>query len=151
MLKVDLIIIAIEAPLLIGIYENGNLIEKIENHQQTSEALPLEFEKILKKYKIEKIGFANGPGSFMAIKINYIFLRTISAVLGIELLSQNGFFFNSNSPIRAMNKLYFVQKENSIEMEKIENPNISNFLLPEKFEIDKFSKNIDPIYILPFL
>ena len=42
---------------------------------QTSEALPLLFESILKEYDPKRLFFARGPGSFMAIKITYIFFK----------------------------------------------------------------------------
>jgi len=150
-LKVNLVIIAIESPLLIGIYENNILIDKVESDGQTSESLPMEFQKLLEKFEIENILFANGPGSFMAIKINYVFLKTISTVLNIKLLSQDGFFFNSNTPIRAINKMYFVKKEHKIEIEKVIDFQKTAFALPQKFEIEKYSEIIEPNYILPFL
>ena len=151
MLKINLVIIAIESPLLIGIYENNILVERIEATGQTSESLPLEFQKILNKFQIENILFANGPGSFMAIKINYVFLKTISTVLGIKLFSQDGFFFNSNTPIRAINKMYFLKKGENIEIENVENFQKTDFALPHRFEIEKYSEKIEPNYILPFL
>ena len=151
MLKVNLVIIAIESPLLIGIYENNVLIETIESTGQTSDILPTEFQSILNKFEIENILFANGPGSFMAIKINYVFLKTISIVLGIKLLSQDGFFFNSNTPIRALNKMYFVKSGENIDIQKVENFQKVEYRLPNKFEIAKYSEIIEPNYILPFL
>jgi len=150
-LKVNLVIIAIESPLLIGIYENNVLIETIESTGQTSDILPTEFQSILNKFEIENILFANGPGSFMAIKINYVFLKTISIVLGIKLLSQDGFFFNSNTPIRALNKMYFVKSGENIDIQKVENFQKVEYRLPNKFEIEKYSEIIEPNYILPFL
>jgi tRNA threonylcarbamoyladenosine biosynthesis protein TsaB len=148
-LKVDLVVVAIESPLLIGIYENGDLIEKIEVEGQTSENLPVHFEKILEKYRVERVLFANGPGSFMAIKINYIFLKTLSTVLGIELFGIDAFFFNGNHPIKAIGGMCFVKTENVINLEKIENFMKMPFYLPEKFDISLYSKDIEPLYILP--
>ncbi|EJF06307.1 hypothetical protein ThvES_00016180 [Thiovulum sp. ES] len=149
MLKVDLVVVAIESPLLIGIYENGDLIEKMEIEGQTSENLPIHFEKILEKYRVERVLFANGPGSFMAIKINYIFLKTLSTVLGIELFGIDAFFFNGNQPIKAIGGMSFVKTENVINLEKVENFTKMPFYLPEKFDISLYSKDIEPLYILP--
>jgi tRNA A37 threonylcarbamoyladenosine modification protein TsaB len=144
---IDLVIIAIKSPLYIGIYENEELVETLKFEGKTSETLPVEFQKVYKKYKIRRVLFANGPGSFMAIKINYIFLKTISTVSGIELFGVDGFFFNSNTPIEAMNGMVFVKRDDEIVLEKgtVE----SSFKLPKRFEVENYSKDIEPLYIIP--
>jgi tRNA threonylcarbamoyladenosine biosynthesis protein TsaB len=150
-LEVDLVVIAIETPLLIGIYENENLVKKIEIKGQTSESLPIEMKKILEKYKVKRVLFAKGPGSFMAIKINYIFLKTLSTVSGIELFGVDGFFFNNNEPIKAIGGMCFIKTENDIKIEKVENFQKKPFYLPEKFDVSLYSKEIEPLYILPVI
>ena len=40
----------------------------------------------------------------MAIKVAYLFLKTISISKNIELESCSGFEFNKNSPIKALGK-----------------------------------------------
>lgn len=149
MLKIDLVIIAIESPLVIGIYVEEILIESTYIDGQTSEVLPFEFQKIKNKYDIQRVLFANGPGSFMAIKINYVFLRTVSIVSGIKLFSQDAFFFNSNTPVKALNKMYFIRKNGKIVIEKMDVVEKVSFLLPNKFEVEKYSEEIEPLYILP--
>ena len=151
MLEIDLVIIAIETPLLIGVYENNNLIENISIDGHTSEVLPIEFQKIMNRFHIKRVLFANGPGSFMAIKINYVFLKTIASVLSIKLFSVDAFFFNSNSPIKALNNMVFFKKDQKISIEKIEKFSKKDFILPKKFEVEKYSLNIEPLYILPFV
>jgi tRNA A37 threonylcarbamoyladenosine modification protein TsaB len=148
-LKVDICLIAIESPILIGIYQNNNLIKTIKSDDLASEFIPIIFESLFKNYEIQNILFANGPGSFMAIKISYIFLKTISILKNIKIWSADGFFFNQNSPIKAFNNHYFKKLENQIKIVKLENPKIEIFNLPNKFDIKLYSKNIEPIYILP--
>ena len=70
---VDVIVIAIDSPLQIGIYKNSKLVETISKEGKTSDILPLLFQEILKQYTIGKMVYANGPGSFMAIKVGYIY------------------------------------------------------------------------------
>jgi len=71
--KVDILLIALSSPILIGVYENRQLIDSIESKEKSSDVLPLLFDELLKKYEVQNLFYANGPGSFMAIKIAYIF------------------------------------------------------------------------------
>ncbi len=153
-IKINLIILTISKKPSIGIYdfEQNNLIEIVLLNGQLSETLPIEFKKIHQKYSIKKIAFVNGPGSFMAIKIGYIFLRTFVIVHDeVELFGIDGFYFNKNSPIKAINNLWFVKNNNlSIEVKEYNSSIIedSDFILPDLFIETDFSKNIEPIYIL---
>ena len=85
----------------------------------------------------------------MAIKITYIFLRTLGITKNIELFASDGFNFNSNRPIKAMRKMYFVKKDGKIETKFFEDELANKFILPKTIEIENFSKDIEPIYILP--
>ncbi|WP_245600585.1 hypothetical protein [Sulfurospirillum arcachonense] len=125
------------------------MIKSICSEQQTSEALPLIFKDILEEFTCKRIFFARGPGSFMAIKITYILLRTLSIVKGIELFATDGFNFNQNSPIKAMRKMYFVKEDELIKTEFIEDEIKCDFYLPQNLKIENFSKDIEPLYILP--
>ncbi|XPV82154.1 MAG: hypothetical protein ACNI22_16645 [Halarcobacter sp.] len=63
---------------------------KIEG--MTSDVLPLvTFEKIINEYEINRINYVNTPGSYMAIKVAYVFLKTIAIVKNIELMACSGF------------------------------------------------------------
>ena len=94
---IEVLVITISNPVLVGIYENKKLIEKIEIEGKTSDELPLVFEELLKKYEIKNLYYVNTPGSFMAIKVAYIFLKTISISKKIPLYACSGFEFNKNS------------------------------------------------------
>jgi tRNA A37 threonylcarbamoyladenosine modification protein TsaB len=150
-LEVDIVVIAINSPLIIGIYQDKKLVEKISVEGKTSQLLPVQFKKIIKQYTIKNVLFANGPGSFMAIKITYIFLKSLSTVLDFQLFSQDAFFFNKNKPIKAINGNFFIKNNNKIEMVKLNQNHSMEFFLPEVFEQEKYSKDIEPLYILPFL
>ncbi|WP_333803123.1 hypothetical protein [Sulfurospirillum sp.] len=132
-----------------GIYENNQLIHAYETTDQTSEALPLLFEGILKEYQPIRLFFARGPGSFMAIKITYIFLKTLSIALGIPLLASDGFAFNEGRAIRAMRNLYFIKEEQAITTVRLEEPVEQHFTLPKRLKEDLFSDEIEPLYMLP--
>jgi tRNA A37 threonylcarbamoyladenosine modification protein TsaB len=76
--KVDIVVVCISSPLLIGIYEDSRLIRTIESSQKSSDSLPIIFKELLKEYSIDSIIYTNTPGSFMAIKISYIFFKSLS-------------------------------------------------------------------------
>lgn len=124
-------------------------IEQIESSEKTSEALPKIFEQILKRFTCKRVFFARGPGSFMAIKITYIFLRTLAITKGIELFASDGFYFSHDLPIKAMGKLYFVKENGTIAVKILPEPIETLFFLPQTIEEHCFSKEIEPLYILP--
>jgi tRNA A37 threonylcarbamoyladenosine modification protein TsaB len=105
--NIKILVISIANPILIGVYKNDILIDTISKEGKTSDILPFLFDEILSLYDIKAILYVNGPGSYMAIKIAYIFLKTISIVNKIELYAVNGFDLNNNSPIKALGKKYF--------------------------------------------
>jgi hypothetical protein len=149
MKDVDVLVISLSSPLKVGIYEDKKLIKEYVKNEQTSEVLPLVFEDILKNYKPKALFFANGPGSFMAIKISYIFLKSLSVSLDIELFGVDGFVFNDNRPIRAMRKVYFIKKDDKIETKMIKDELEQHFDLPKVLHVELFSKDCEPLYVLP--
>jgi len=144
--KIDLLLITLTSPILIGVYEDKKLIETIESEQKSSDILPLIFQDLLKKYKIEKLFYANGPGSFMAIKVAYIFLKSLSVLKGIPLYARDAFYFNENQPIKAVGKLCFVKIASKIETRKFETVPEVKFSLPNELHYDEFSINTTPLY-----
>ena len=146
----SLFIISIAKPLLIGIYENKKLIKTIEQEGKTSDVLPLVIQDILQENKIDEIIYVNGPGSYMAIKVAYIFLKTIAITKQIEFKAIDGFSCNNNSPIKALGKKYFIQKNGDIIIDFIEKETLlKDFTLPK--DLDKLTLLDDtlPQYHLP--
>jgi len=150
-LKVDILLISISSPLLVGVYQNKKLIQTIEFEGKTSDLLPDIFMKLKKQYNIETIFYVNGPGSFMAIKIAYIFLKTYCIANKIPLYAVDGFAFNQNSPIKALGKKYFFNnKDGKISVNNLkEGIEIYPFKLPEELDITIFSDENEPNYHLP--
>ncbi len=144
--SVDIIAIPISKPFLLGVYQNGKLTETIKKDGFTSDVMPELFDSLLKKYNINRVAYAKGPGSFMAIKLAYVFLKTLQISLDIEFLAQEAFYFNNNSPVKAVGNTYFVKKEGIISIEK--NQKEGEFFLPEKFRADDFEKETLPLYVL---
>ncbi|WP_457744198.1 hypothetical protein [Sulfurimonas sp.] len=146
--KVNVLVIALSIPIMIGIYENDKLIETIMSDKKSSDVLPLIFQDILKKYSVQKLFYANGPGSFMAIKVAYIFLKSISILKKIPLFATDAFYFNKNSPIKAIGKLYFVRVSSEIKTQKLETVPESLFELPSELDYNEFTTNTTPLYMI---
>jgi len=146
--KVDVLLIALSSPIQIGIYENKFLIETLISEEKSSDVLPKIFEILFKKYTIEKLFYANGPGSFMAIKVAYIFLKSISILKNIPLFATDAFYFNENNPIKAIGKLYFVKISSEIITQKLETAPEANFTLPNALDYNEFTTTTAPLYMI---
>ena len=144
--KVDVLLIALTSPIQIGIYENTKLIETIKSKDKSSDVLPLLYQDILAKYHVEKLLYANGPGSFMAIKVAYIFLKSLSILKKIPLYATEAFTFNENQPIKAIGKLYFVKLSSEISTQKLQTVQDMEFKLPLILQLNEFSSNSAPLY-----
>jgi len=143
------VVISLASPLHVGIYEQHSLIDAHIMYEQTSEALPKAFETLLKTYAPKRLFFARGPGSFMSIKISYIFLKTLSIAFGIPLYGSDGFTFNEGRPIKAMRQLYFVKCDEKIETRTFETAQEQRFKLPQILDESSFSDANEPLYMLP--
>ena len=144
--KVDILLVALTSPIKIGVYENKQCIEVIESEKKSSDVLPLIYKELFEKYEPQNLFYANGPGSFMAIKVAYIFLQSLSILKKIPLMATDAFYFNQNSPIKAIGKLYFVKISSEIKTQKLENVPESQFNLPVVLDYNEFSKDIAPLY-----
>jgi len=150
-MTISVVVISISSPILVGIYQDNILIETIKSEGKTSDILPCIFDDLLKKYTIENIYYANGPGSYMAIKISYIFLKTLSITKNIQLKATSGFNFNENSPIKALGKKYFFNgQDDKITIDFLDDTTqLQDFKLPNNILQIPFSEDILPNYHLP--
>ena len=146
--KVDVLCITLTSPIKIGIYEDNKLVEILLSDEKSSDVLPVIFEEILQKYDVQKLFYANGPGSFMAIKVAYIFLKSLSILKKIPFFAADAFSFNNNQPIKAIGKLYFVKINQEIKTQKIETAPQAEFVLPNVLDYKEFSTNTTPLYII---
>ncbi len=142
----DALVIALGSPVLVGIYKDGELVEEIKNDGMSSDVLAEIFDSLLKKYSFSHFIYAKGPGSFMGIKVTYLFLKTLSITKKVPLLATDAFFFNQNSPIKAVGKLYFVKNRTTIELEPLVSPEIIAFELPQNIDLKKFDADNLPYY-----
>ncbi len=147
---IEVFVISISNPLLIGIYKDKQLIQEIKQEGMTSDILPLLFKEILNKYDLKGIYYVNSPGSYMSIKVSYIFLKTLSITKKIPFFASVGFNFNNNSPIKALGKKYFIKENDIIKVDFLDNDiKIHDFKLPNSLDNKLFSEKTLPIYNLP--
>ena len=146
----QLLLISISSPIKIGLYENNKLVKTYEKEGKSSDLLPSILEEILNEVELEKIAYVNSPGSYMAIKVAYVFLKTLCITKNIEFFAASGFMFNNNSPIKALGKKYFYNKNGETIIDFLhKDSTIAQFKLPETFNTNNFSTNTLPIYNLP--
>ena len=110
--------------------------------------MPVIFKDLLATYDIQNLFYANGPGSFMAIKVSYVFLKSLSILKNIPLYSRDAFYFNNNQPIKAIAKLYFVMISSEIKTQKLEIVPESKFILKDVLEYNEFSEQSTPFYAI---
>jgi len=144
-----LLIISISSPLLLGVYEEDRLIETFSSEQKTSEILLPFITQTLEKYTISQIIYTRGPGSYMAIKLTYIMLKTIEIVRGIPCFGCSGFTLNNNQPIKAIGNLYFIKEKETIMTKKYEQSVNAPFALPQSIHDLEIDEESTPEYMLP--
>lgn len=144
--KVELLFITLSSPLLIGVYEDSKLIESITSEGKSSDVLPVIYKEISQKYDVCGLFYANGPGSFMAIKVAYIFLKSISILQNIPFFAADAFYFNKNRPIKAIGKLFFVKVSSEINTQKLDGAQEGGFELPDVLDHGGFNTITVPMY-----
>ena len=134
---------------MLGVYEEGELIETISSDKKTSEILLSLVKECLDKYDISTIIYTRGPGSYMAIKLTYIILKTIEIMQGIKCVGCSGFALNGGEPIKAIGNLYFIKEKETIITKKYEQPVNVKFTLPQSIQDLELDEESTPDYILP--
>lgn len=146
----DLLLLSSLSPILYGIYSDGKLISSFQTQEKTLDAL-LKVFALIKENKIKRVFYANGPGSFTAIKLTHIFLQTLQIIEGIELFCVDSFYFNANAPIRAFGNQYFLKTQEGIVLQSFQEDPYSVFMLPKELRVQDFSLECEPLYVLPAL
>lgn len=139
----------VQPPLQIGLYAQEELVASFAEEGKTSESLPRLMQPLLKRYDLDAIYYARGPGSFMALKIIYIFLKTLSIVNNVPLKGADAFLFNGSAPIKAVGNSVYVKENGTITLQKSPNQTSAPFVLPQRLDEASFSDRCEPLYILP--
>ena len=144
-----LLVISISSPLLLGVYRDDLLIKTFSSEKKTSEILLPLLTDILREYDISQIIYTRGPGSYMAIKLTYIMLKTIEILKGIKCVGCSGFALNGGEPIKAIGNLYFIKEKETIMTKKFEQPVNVVFTLPQSIHDLEIDEESTPEYSLP--
>jgi tRNA A37 threonylcarbamoyladenosine modification protein TsaB len=147
--KFTLLIISISSPLLVGVYRDDSLIDTISSEKKTSEILLPVIMNCLDTYNISSIIYTRGPGSYMAIKLSYIMLKTLEITRDIPCFGCSGFELNGGEPIKAIGNLYFIKEKETIITKKFEQPVDVVFTLPQSIQDLAIDEESTPEYILP--
>ncbi len=132
-----------------GVYEDERLIQTFSSDKKTSEILLPLLEEILENYAVSEIIYTRGPGSYMAIKLTYIMLKTLEISRGIKTLGCSGFALNGAQPIKAIGNLYFIKEKETIMTKKFEQPVSVVFTLPQSIHDLEIDEESTPEYSLP--
>ena len=128
-----------------GAYLDGNLIEEIESQDKASQALIEIISDLDSRYEIGRIIYANGPGSFMGLKVAYLIICVFCLSRDIEFYGVDGFSLNDFKPIRANKNMSFVFENNKIILGKIEPCELK---LPQNLAALKLIANALPNYVI---
>ncbi len=121
----------------------------MSSEKKTSEILLPLLEQCLNEYNISNIIYTRGPGSYMAIKLTYIMLKTIEIIRGIPCSGCSGFALNGGEPIKAVGNLYFIKEKETIITKKYEQPVNAKFTLPQSIHDLELDEESIPEYVLP--
>ena len=147
--KCTILINAIAVPLQLGLYSENRKITQLEIEGQTSEVLLAAVERWLEEYEVERCIYVNGPGSYMAIKLTYLMLRTIEMIRGITFFGVSAFELNGGKPVKAMGNLYFTKEKETIMTQKFDDKVKQEFWLPDDLRVLSLEEENMPHYILP--
>jgi tRNA A37 threonylcarbamoyladenosine modification protein TsaB len=134
---------------MLGVYEDGELIQSITSESKTSEVLLPLIKECLDRYDISTMIYTRGPGSYMAIKLTYIMLKTIEIMRGIKCVGCSGFALNGGEPIKAIGNLYFIKEKETIITKKYEQPVNVKFTLPQSIHDLELDEESTPDYMIP--
>jgi len=131
------------------VYEDDLLIKTFSSDLKTSEILLPFIMDILNEYDISEMIYTRGPGSYMAIKLSYIMLKTIEIMRDIKCVGCSGFALNNEQPIKAIGNLYFIKEKETIMTKKFEQPVSVIFTLPQSIQDLEIDEESTPEYSLP--
>jgi len=147
--RYELVVIAITSPLLLGVYRDGHLIEQLRSTEKTSDILLKLLMELAERYPYKRVYYTSGPGSYMAIKLTYITLRSLEILKGLSFVACDAFSLNGQNPIKAMGKLYFIKENNTIITKKFDEAVEQRFALPSMLREVTILDDNKPMYILP--
>jgi tRNA A37 threonylcarbamoyladenosine modification protein TsaB len=149
LLNATILLIGASRPALIGVYnDEGCLLESFEIAAPLTEGLYPIAKALDDRYKIAKLLYARGPGSFTGLKLSYLFCKTFALARDIEFLAADSFALSGDRPILAHGKRRFVKNGERIEIAAFDEPFEETLALPKRLDTRIFSDQTLPNYLL---
>ncbi len=147
---VTLLLLSVASPIQIGLYDrSGQRIEAFSYEQKASAVLYSAFEAIEGRFEITALAYARGPGSFMGLKLGFVFLRSYAIVKGLPMYAADSFLFNEGAPIGASRSRSYVKEGDRISIRRLESPPKSAMALPDRLDWSAMDAPLEPLYIQP--
>lgn len=142
-----LLLLTISKSAVVTIYgENGSLQESQTLQGKLTDSLYAAVKDLESRYNITQVAYAKGPGSFMGLKLGYIFLQTYSSVKHIPFVAASSFIFADE--IHSNGNRWFVKRGNEIDL-ITKNSTINPIVAPTQIDLACFDGAVEPNYILP--
>ena len=143
-----LLVFAIKAPFVIGVYEEYELIDTIISEEaKASDILPPLLCELCDKHLPDELFFVDGPGNLMSLKVAFVALKTISVLKNIPLAGADAFHFNGKKALKISNKLIFEKQNDKISLAK-EACDTAEMSMPQRLKRQIFDTSATPRYIL---
>ncbi|GHV10482.1 glycoprotease [Campylobacterota bacterium] len=149
MRSVSLLLLSATRPTRLAIYgEDGGVIEQFQSDLPLTESLYDAIKAFDEAYAIERVLYARGPGSFMGLKLGYLFLRSFALGRGIDFLAADSFALSGGAPIHSHSKRWFVLENGSAAIRSFDSAPAEVLSPPERLDLTLFSAETAPNYIL---
>ncbi|MEO1941956.1 MAG: hypothetical protein ABGW77_03585 [Campylobacterales bacterium] len=144
---VEVVVVPFQSPILVGIYRDRKLERKLQLEGRVSDTLPPFFEELLRQEELSGLYYSRGPGSFMGLRLTYLFLKTLSIICQIPFQGVDSFYFTGGKPIKGPGSSFFLKKEDIIivsrEVDEVGIPS-----LPPVLEPADFKGEVEPLYLV---
>lgn len=146
--KVTLLVLTIARPTVVAIYlEDSTLAKSWSFDEKLTDKLYSVVAEIEKSFEIERVAYANGPGSFMGLKLAYVFLQTYATIKNIAFVAASSFVFADK--IHSNGKRWFVKRGEDIDLITLDGSKEIFFMPPKRLDLAQFRSHVEPNYILP--
>lgn len=144
---ITLLVASFAKPTLIGVYSAQNeLIRSFAEDGKITDFLYQITSEIDKNYLIKRLVYTQGPGSFMGLKLAYVFLASFAIARNIPFEAISSFAIASK--IHAHKNRWFVQNGDRVEV--VEMADQTDLIaLPRSIDSIAFESDKLPRYELP--
>lgn len=149
-LPVTVLLISASRPMRLAVYDRaGAKLESFESDAPATESFYPLFKAIDEQYAIEKLAYARGPGSFMGLKLGYVFMQTLALARNLPFAAASSFALSGGAPVHAHGKRWFVPQGNEVSVQTFDPAPENRLLPPDRLDLSLFDTNTEPDYLMP--